>query len=255
MRTLDIGTEAIVDLADFAVERLGKKMRWAQRSLCKRGYTVSLRSAAAIPATLRVALDGIDDEWRSTRGGQSHGCCMTLGRFPTRSDADCLIAVAHNADGVPLAYLTLLPGGVGYYSLDLTRRLRKAPNAIIEFLLLEVLSELKARGAAQVSLNFSTLSSLGAVRGLDRAMKVVGKAIQLGSLESFNAKFKPRWVPRYLVFPSWYHLPDIAYAILVLEGVDRMLINACVRVFRKLPKNAGVTPEPAFEPRLQGENG
>ena len=178
---------------------------------------------------------------------------MTLGRFPTPSDADCLIAVAYDGLGTPVAYLTLLPGGQGYYSLDLTRRLHSAPNAIIEFLLLEVLSELKERGVARVSLNFSTLSSFTSVRGLSRVMAIAGKAIQLGSLEAFNAKFKPYWVPRYLVLPSWYNLPDVAYAILVLEGVDRMLVNALVRRFHKWPKP--MLPEADFKSWLQSESG
>ena len=57
MHTLNIGTEAIVDLSDFAVERLGKKMRWAQRSLGKRGYAISVFSAAAIsPRICRLRL-------------------------------------------------------------------------------------------------------------------------------------------------------------------------------------------------------
>jgi lysylphosphatidylglycerol synthetase-like protein (DUF2156 family) len=252
MHTLNIGTEAVVDLAEFRVEQLSKKMRWVQRSLGKRGYSISLHTASTIRHSLQAALYGIDEEWRATRGGRSHGCCMTLGRFPTFNDSECLIAVASNGDGVPVAYLTLLPGGKGYYSLDLTRRLQRAPNAIIEFLLLEVLGELARRGVTRVSLNFSTLSSLTSVRGLKRVMAVLDKAIQLGSLEAFNSKFKPAWEPRYLAVPSWYYLPDVAYAILALEGVDRMLANALVRVFRRFPVRAPAVVD--FKSSLQGES-
>jgi lysylphosphatidylglycerol synthetase-like protein (DUF2156 family) len=250
MRTLNIGTEAIVDLSGFRIELLSKKMRWVQRSLGRRGYSISLQKASRIRRPLQVALYGIDEEWRAMRGGRSHGCCMTLGRFPNFNDSECLIAVASNDIGVPVAYLTLLPGGEGYYSLDLTRRLQRAPNAIIEFLLLEVLCELARRGVTKVSLNFSTLSSLTSVRGLKRVMAVLNKAIQLGSLEAFNSKFKPAWEPRYLALPSWYYLPDVVYAILALEGIDHMLTNALIRRFRRLPE-----PTPAgldFKPSLSG---
>jgi lysyl-tRNA synthetase class 2 len=236
MNTLNIGTEAVVDLSCFSLQNLSKKMRWAQRSLTKRGYSVSLLGAAAISPPMQVALDRIDEEWRLARGGRSHGCCMTLGRFPAPSDADCLIAVAANESGMPVAYLTLLPGGPGYYSLDLTRRLQCAPNAIMEFLLLEVLSNLREQAVTTVSLNFSTFSSFSSVRGIRGLMLTLDKAIQLGSLEAFNAKFRPTWVPRYLVVPSWYYLPDVAYAILALEGVDRMLTNALVRRWRRASK-------------------
>lgn len=257
MRTLTIGTEAIVDLADFAVEKLAKKMRWVQRSLSKRGYSASVLSAAAISAQQRVALDNIDAEWRSAKGGQTHGCCMTLGRFPTHSDPDCLIGILNNPDGQPIAYLTLLPGGEGYYSLDLTRRLRAAPNATMEFLMIEVLSALKQRGASAVSLNFSTFSSLSSSRLGHAALKLAGQAVQLGSLEAFNAKFRPRWEPRYLAYPSWLALPDVAYAIIAVEGVDRMLVNAATRSLRHLhpgQPHPEPHPEPRLEPRWQGES-
>jgi lysylphosphatidylglycerol synthetase-like protein (DUF2156 family) len=252
MHTLNIGTEAIVDLAKFRMEQLSKKMRWVQRSLGRRGYSISLHKASTIHRSLQIALYGIDQEWRAARGGHSHGCCMTLGRFPNFNDSECLVAVASNDVGIPVAYLTLLPGGEGYYSLDLTRRAQRAPNAIIEFLLLGVLCELARQGVTQVSLNFSTLSSLASVRGLKRVMAALDKVIQLGSLEAFNSKFKPAWVPRYLVLPSWYYLPDVAYAILALEGVDQMLVNALIRRFRRLPVR---TPaELDFKPLFQSES-
>jgi hypothetical protein len=67
-------------------------------------------------------------------------------------------------------------------------------------------------------------------------LSTLDKAIQMRSLEAFNAKFRPAWAPRYLVVPSWYYLPDVAYAILALEGVDRMLTNALVRRVRRSPR-------------------
>ncbi|MGH2486274.1 MAG: phosphatidylglycerol lysyltransferase domain-containing protein, partial [Ktedonobacterales bacterium] len=117
MRTLNVGTEAIVTLADFSVDRLIKKMRWAQRSLSKRGFHCEIRSAAEIATSLRFALDHIDAEWRESRGGESHGFSMTLGRFPTHADPECLIAIMRDEHEQPVAYLTLLPGGEGLYSL------------------------------------------------------------------------------------------------------------------------------------------
>ena len=253
MRSLPIGTEAVVDLGTFAIERLGKKMRWAQRSLRKRGYTVALLSAAELPAALRLQLHRVDHEWRASRGGEAHGCCMTLGRLPAQDDPDCLIAVAAGDDGIPVAYLTLLPGGEGYYSLDLTRRLAAAPNAIIEFLLLEVLEHLRARGAATVSLNFSAFSSLSSLPGGGVLLRALSRPFQLHSLEAFNNKFKPRWEPRYLVFPSWAALPDVIYGVLALEGVGRMVVNASRRAVRRQMRLPTASERPAQEPGALAE--
>jgi lysyl-tRNA synthetase class 2 len=158
---------------------------------------------------------------------------MTLGRVPAEADRECQIAIASDAGGVPVAYLTLLPGGEGFYSLDLTRRLSTAPNAIVEFLLLEVLERLRERDAATVSLNFSTFSSLPALPGGGALLRVLSRPFQLSSLAAFNGKFKPRWEPRYLAFPSWAALPDVIYAVLALEGVGRMVVNAGRRAMRR----------------------
>jgi len=260
MRAIPIGKEALVDIENFAVEKLNKKMRWAQRSLAKRGYQAEVLPATAIPAQLRASLQQIDAEWREQRGGQMHGCCMTLGRFPTDGDNDCLIGLMRDGDGVPVAYLTLLPGGKGYYSLDLTRRLHIAPNAAMEFLLIETLCALKAQGATTMSLNFSTFSGLASSRGGRLLRKLCGAAFQLDSLEAFNNKFRPTWAPRYLMLPSWYSAADVLYAVLVIEGMDRMLLNALVRGARRLLGGVADTfrhlrpqPAPQRDPRLQGE--
>ncbi len=234
MRTLPIGREAVVDLTTFSVERLAKKMRWAQRSLTKRGYRCELAPATEITLRTRAALGHIDAEWRTRRGGMSYGCAMTLGRFPGPDEADCFIGLLCDPEGDPVAYLTLLPGGEGYYSLDLTRRLDAAPNAAMELLMMEILAALRARGASAVSLNFSTFSGLPARRGGEALARLGSLAFQTSSLEIFNNKFLPDWTPRYLALRSWFDLPDVAYAILVAEGADRVLYNAITRGWRRL---------------------
>jgi lysyl-tRNA synthetase, class II len=42
--------------------------------------------------------------------------------------------------------------------------------------------------------------------------------IQMDSLCRFNAKFVPRWVPRFLIHRSPAHLPAIGLAALRAEG-------------------------------------
>jgi lysylphosphatidylglycerol synthetase-like protein (DUF2156 family) len=238
MFTLPVGREAVVDLTAFSIERLAKKMRWAQRSLTKRGYRCELIPATEITGQTRAALERIDAEWRVRRGGMSYGCAMTLGRFPGSDEADCFISLLLDPEGDPVAYLTLLPGGEGYYSLDLTRRLDAAPNAAMELLLMETLAALRTRGASAVSLNFSTFSGLPARLGGKALARLGSLAFQTRSLEVFNNKFLPEWTPRYLAMRSWFDLPDVIYAILVSEGADRVLYNALARRWRGLQTRA-----------------
>lgn len=256
MRALTIGREAVVNLATFGVEGLNKKMRWAQRSLTKRGYRATLLPATEITGPLRSALGRIDAEWRMARGGQSYGCCMTLGRFPNPQDAACLIGLMYDPDGEPVAYLTLLPGGEGCYSLDLTRRASAAPNATMEFLVMETLTALRARGASEISLNFSTFAGAPSWLGGSALARLGGMAIQTSSLEAFNNKFLPVWTPRFLAVRSWFDLPDVIYAILVVEGADRVVYNAIARraahIRRRLAES--LTPaQPEPEQRLGSE--
>ncbi len=256
MHTLPIGREAVVNLTTFAVERLNKKMRWAQRSLAKRGFRYELLPATEITGPLRTALGFIDAEWREARGGKSYGCCMTLGRFPNPQDSACLVGLMRDPEGEPVAYLTLLPGGEGYYSLDLTRRRRAAPNAAMECLMMETLAALRARGATEVSLNFSTFSGAPAWLGGSALGRLGSMAFQTSSLETFNNKFLPVWTPRYLAVRSWFDLPDVIYAILVVEGADRVLYNAIARRLARLrgalTEGLDTTAQP--EPHLGGES-
>lgn len=256
MRSFVIGREAVVNLTTFSVDALNKKMRWAQRSLTKRGYRCELLPARAITGALRSALGHIDAEWRASRGGQDYGCCMTLGRFPLPDDSACLVGLMRDPDGEPIAYLTLLPGGEGCYSLDLTRRLRAAPNAAMEFLMMETLSALRAHGSSEVSLNFSTFSGAPSWLGGSALARLASAAIQTDTLEMFNNKFLPVWTPRYLAIRSVFDLPDVIYAILVIEGADRALHNALARWLGHVQRTLAAALEPAAgqsEPHLGGE--
>ena len=233
MLTLPIGREAVVDLTAFSIERLAKKMRWAWRSLARRGYRSEVIPATEITRPMRAALDRIDAEWRRKRGGLDYGFTMTLGRFPGPNEVDCLIGLLRGPDAEPVAYLTLLPSGEGYYSLDLTRRMERAPNAAMEFLMMETLSDLRARGVNAVSLNFSAFSGL-ARRFRSRTLeRLCSAAFQTSTLEVFNNKFLPEWTPRYLAMRGWRDLPDVLYAILVAEGAERALYNALARGRRR----------------------
>jgi lysylphosphatidylglycerol synthetase-like protein (DUF2156 family) len=180
---------------------------------------------------------------------------MTLGRFPNPQDAACLVGLMRDPEGEPVAYLTLLPGGEGYYSLDLTRRLRAAPNAAMEFLLMETLAALRARGASAVSLNFSTFSDTPAWLGGAALARLGSMAIQTSSLETFNNEFLPIWTPRYLAVRCWLDLPDVIYAILVIEGADRALYNALARRLALARRTLAASLTPAQPERSLGGEG
>jgi lysylphosphatidylglycerol synthetase-like protein (DUF2156 family) len=199
---------------------------------------------------MRAALERIDGEWRRKRGGLDIGCAMTLGRLPGPQEAECLIGLLRDANDELVAYLTLLPGGEGYYSLDLTRRRESAPNAAMEFLMLETLATLRARSAAAVSLNFAIFAGIAMRTGSKSVERLFAAAFQSSTLEVFNNKFLPGWTTRYLALRSWLDTPDVLYAILVTEGADRVLYNTLSRAWRRLEARR---PRRPGRPRLASE--
>jgi phosphatidylglycerol lysyltransferase len=103
------------------------------------------------------------------------------------------------------------------------RRSPSAPNGTVEFLILETLERLRARGDAEVSLGLAPLANTSgpsseAVRSLDRAIELIYNRFDtiygFKSLHQFKQKFGPRWENRYLVFPGLQTLPRVVYALI-----------------------------------------
>src|SRR5207248_6113028 len=93
-------------------------------------------------------------------------------------------------------------------SLSFMRRDRSTPNGLMEFLVVRSVELLRERGVEEVSLNFAAYGRWLA-RPVGRVERFLGRAVSLGdhffqieSLYRFNAKFTPRWEPRYLVYES-----------------------------------------------------
>jgi lysyl-tRNA synthetase class 2 len=145
----------------------------------------------------------------------------------TGRDADCLIAVCRDAHGTPIAFQRYVPckRGTGM-SLDTMRRDAVGPNGVNERLIVEVVLWARDHGVAEVSLNFAAFkglieedADLGPVEGAQAwIINRLNPYFQIESLLAFNAKFHPRWVPRYLVYRSIGDLAPVAVAALSAES-------------------------------------
>ena len=104
------------------------------------------------------------------------------------------------------------------------RRHRQTPNGLNEFLVARGVELLRERRISEVSLNFAAFARLlHSPRGrLDRALArcvTVGDAFfQIERLYRFNAKFQPRWEPRYLLYEGALGLSRAGLAALWVEG-------------------------------------
>ncbi|HZE29041.1 MAG TPA: phosphatidylglycerol lysyltransferase domain-containing protein [Gaiellaceae bacterium] len=109
-------------------------------------------------------------------------------------------------------------------SLSLMRRDRDTPNGLTEFMVVRAIEQLRARGLSEVSLNFAVFARLihdpdsRLERVAGRILLLADRFFQIERLYRFNAKFFPRWEPRYLVYERRLGFPRAGLAALWAEG-------------------------------------
>ena len=234
-RSLYLGDEAIVDCKDFSLEgRAIRKVRQSVSRLVAAGYTASLEAVPDLDTHTLAELEAVSDLWRD--GEPERGFAMSIGGLGDGPAREGLLVVARDAAGRARCWMHFLPSyGRPAMSLSLMRRDRDTPNGLSEFAVVRALELLRERGVEEVSLNFAAFARpLRSPRGrLDRSFaRVLGFAsrwFQIESLYRFNAKFFPRWEPRYLLYPTSASLPAIGFAALVVEGQLPRSLTALLR--------------------------
>lgn len=248
LTALELGDEAVVDVAGFTLE--GRAMRNVRQMVARvqrGGYSCQVRRVRDIPSADWAHIVTQAAAWRT--GATERGFSMALGRLGDPRDGDCVLVTALQDDRVR-AFLHLVPWGDDGLSLDLIRRDRNAAPGLSELLITAALQACPALGVRRVSLNFAAFRAalargerLGAgpvLRLWCRVLGFLSRWYQIESLYRFNAKFRPEWVPRFLVYPGGPALPRIAWAALRAE--------AFVRLPRPFDHRA---PTPALRPEPQ----
>ncbi|MFD8808531.1 phosphatidylglycerol lysyltransferase domain-containing protein [Streptomyces sp. NPDC059597] len=224
---LELGDEAIVEVADFTLEgRAMRTVRQAYNRVRRAGYRVRVRRHEDIPADEMAYLVKRADDWRD--GATERGFSMALGRLADPEDGRCVMLECVDAEGRLRALLSFVPWGPGGLSLDLMRRDRGSDNGLMEFMVIDLLQEAREFGVTQVSLNFAMFRSVfergsrlgaGPVLRLWRSLlSFFSRWWQIESLYRANAKYRPIWEPRFLLFEKSADLPRIALASARAEG-------------------------------------
>lgn len=224
LRRFYIGDEAIVDTATFTLEgKAIKKVRQATHRLRKAGYTVSLSRVGDLQRDELAALDAISARWRD--GAPERGFSMAMDSLANPALADTSVLIGHDETGAARGFLHFVPSaGRPALSLSFMRRDRDTPNGLIDFLVVQAIQSARERGIEELSLNFSAFGRYlrepsGPVeRGLGVLARWGNPFFQIESLYSFNAKFFPRWQPRYLLHQGVRSLPRTALVALGAEG-------------------------------------
>nr|WP_190120782.1 phosphatidylglycerol lysyltransferase domain-containing protein [Streptomyces inusitatus] len=229
---LELGDEAVVDVADFSLSgRPMRNVRQMVNRIERGGCTTRVRRAHDIPDEELTAIRRAAGEWRGT--ATERGFSMALGRIGDPADGDAVIATAHKADpsspyGDLKAIIHFVPWGTDGMSLELMRRDRSADPGMNELLIVAALQAAPGLKVERVSLNFAMFRAAlargerigaGPVLRLWRGLLIfLSRWFQIESLYKFNAKFRPRWEPRFVVFRNVRDLPRVGLAAMRAEG-------------------------------------
>ncbi|WP_105970864.1 phosphatidylglycerol lysyltransferase domain-containing protein [Streptomyces geranii] len=241
---LELGDEAVVDVADFSLSgRAMRNVRQMVKRIERAGYETRVRRIRDLGENELERIRLAAEAWRGT--DTERGFSMALGRIGDPGDGDCLIATAHKTDETPGPYgdlkaiLHFVPWGTDGVSLDLMRRDRAADPGMNELLIVAALEAAPRLGVARISLNFAMFRSalargekigagpvLRAWRGL---LVFLSRWFQIESLYKFNAKFRPRWEPRFVVYRTSSDLPRIGLAAMQAEGFVTLALPRILR--------------------------
>ncbi|GAA2514417.1 phosphatidylglycerol lysyltransferase domain-containing protein [Streptomyces longisporus] len=229
---LELGDEALVEVADFTLDgRAMRTVRQAYNRVKRAGYTVCIRRHEDIPAEEMTYLLKRADDWRD--GATERGFSMALGRLGDPEDGRCVMlecrdSRAGEGAGELRALLSFVPWGPHGLSLDLMRRDRASDNGLMEFMVIELLRRAREIEITQVSLNFAMFRSVferGARLGAGPVLRLWRSLLsffsrwwQIESLYRANAKYRPIWEPRFLLFEKSADLPRIGIASARAEG-------------------------------------
>jgi lysyl-tRNA synthetase class 2 len=224
---LELGDEAIVETAEFTLEgRAMRTVRQAYNRVKRAGYEVRIRRHEDIPADEMTYLLRRADDWRD--GATERGFSMALGRLGDPDDGQCVMLECTDGQGELRALLSFVPWGPQGLSLDLMRRDRDSENGLMEFMVIELLRRAQEIGITQVSLNFAMFRSVferggrlgaGPVLRLWRSLlSFFSRWWQIESLYRANAKYRPIWEPRFLIFEKSADLLRIGVAAARAEG-------------------------------------
>ncbi|WP_345437935.1 bifunctional lysylphosphatidylglycerol flippase/synthetase MprF [Actinoallomurus vinaceus] len=224
LRSIGIGDEVVLTPTEFGLSgRSMRNVRQAVQRTRNAGVTTEVVCEGDLSADERARLQAVAAE--AMGGTDERGFSMNLDDLLTGRHASSVVVVARDAEGAPIGFQRYLPSACGRrLSLDAMRRAPDGPNGLNERMIADVMAYARERGIDEVSLNFAAFRELfdTAERGLleqggYRLIHLLDPFIKVESLYLFNRKFRPRYVPRAVAFPSWASLLPVAAALLTLE--------------------------------------
>jgi lysyl-tRNA synthetase class 2 len=224
LRAIYLGDEAMIELDSFSLEgRAIRKVRQSVTRLTKAGYTAELLDFTTLNADTLAEVERVVELGRE--GAPERGFSMAMDSLCGEHADETLVVLARDDAGRIRGVLHFVPCyGRATVSLSFMRRDPDTPNGLTEFLVCSAVELLRERELTEMSLNFATFARYmhSPETLLERLLGWVATRFnpyfQIESLYRFNAKFFPRWEPRYLVYEGVLGLPRASIAAMWAEG-------------------------------------
>ncbi len=228
-KVLKIGEEAIIDLKTFTLQgKAGKNFRPSINRLTKLGYQINFYQPP-IADDLLHQLKPVSDEWlKMVQGSEKH---FSLGWFDQAYLRECEIAVVRNPEGKIGAFANIVREyQLNEVTIDMMRHRPAIENGTMDFLFISMLQHFKEHGYDSFNFGLSALAGVGdnpESRSLEKVLgylyEHLNRFYNFKGLHSYKEKFRPRWEPRYLVYPSLAALPEVIVALIRADSGDRLL--------------------------------
>lgn len=224
MHAIGIGDEVLLSTGEFGLAgRSMRNVRQAVRRTHNFGVTTEVMREGDLDERARTTLRTLATE--AMGGAEERGFSMNMDEMLTGRHAFPILVIARGADGTPVGFQRYLPSASGRrLSLDSQRRAPGSPNGLNERMIADIMAYAGEHGVAEVSLNFAAFRELfetpdrGVLeQGAYRMIHLLDRFVKVESLYLFNRKFRPRYVARKVMFPSWASLLPIAMVLLILE--------------------------------------
>ncbi len=224
MRTMYLGDEAIIEVGQFSLEgRPIRKVRQSVTRLRKAGFVAELHRVSELTHAVAAEVEEVLE--RGREGAPERGFSMAMDSLHGDHGEDTLVVLARDDDRIVRGVLHFVPCyGRSAMSLSFMRRDPSTPNGLTEFMVVSAVELLRERGVDEMSLNFAAFArwihspERPAERALGKLIALGNRFFQIESLYRFNAKFFPRWQPRYLVYQGAFGLPRASLAAMWAEG-------------------------------------
>lgn len=213
MRTMQIGSSAVISVAEFQAETARDKWwRWQRNRARKTGWEYEMLQPPHSPETM-AQLRTVSDAWLTRDGHQEEG--FALGYFNEGYLQQCVMHVLRDESGEIVAFANQMPtfGKVQQATVDLIRFMPDM-NGAMPAVLLHIIESLDPAVHKTFNLGFVPLARMDS--NLAQLARRLGNSrFASAGLEQFKNKFKPNWERNYVAYDG--DLIDLARVAANLE--------------------------------------